>query len=103
MNPIGVQKCQHLPERLLRGVVRIDIMTRVRRQESLRAGLAGGREVCCEGRGSLVGRVRAIAAAVEVVVLAIDNVDGTTVLGCRRVGGGKGECFTERVCLFICR
>lgn len=81
--------------------MRIDIMATERRQKSLRPLFTCAREIRRQRCDRLVGRVAAVAAAVEVVILAVNDVDRAREGGGGRVGWAQREGFANGVCLFI--
>lgn len=99
-NAVCLQELDHLLKGLCRRVVRVDVVPRIGSEVGLRA-LAGSGKVRRYGRGGLIGRVRAIAAAVEVVILSVDDVHGARVRSRRGVRGAQGEYFAECVGLLV--
>lgn len=81
--------------------MRIDIMATERRQKSLRPLFTCAREIRRQRCDRLVGRVAAVAAAVEVVILAVNDVDRAREGGGGRVGWAQGEGFANGVGLFV--
>ena len=76
--------------------MRVDVMPRVGSEVGPRA-LAGGGKVSRHRGSGLIDRVSAVAAAIKVVILSVDNVYGTSVCRRRGIRGGQRERFAKGV------
>ena len=83
-----------------RRVMRVDVVPSIGGEVRLRA-LAGSGEVRRYGCCCLIGWICTVAATVEIVVLSIDNVYGTSEGGCRGVRRAQRKSFAEGISLFI--
>lgn len=78
----------------------VDVVPSIGSEVRLRT-LAGSRKICRYCRSSLISWICTIAAAVEIVVLSIDNVYRTSEGSCRGVRRTQCEHFAEGIGLFI--
>lgn len=76
-------------------------MATERHQKGLRTAFSCAWEISRQRRDRLVGRVAAVAATVEVVILAVDDVDRACEGGGRRVGWTQRERFANGEGLFV--
>lgn len=81
--------------------MRIDIMATEWHQKGLRTAFTCTWEQSRQRRDRLIGRVAAVAATVEVVVLAVDDVDRACEGGGGRVGWAQRERFANGEGLFV--
>ena len=99
-NPVRLQKPKHLVKCLWRRFMGVDGMPGTGNEEGLRT-FARLRVKCGNYGDILIGRIGAVAAAKDQVVLAIDDVNRA-----RKPGGGpynarEGEKLAEGLGLFV--